>query len=575
MLNKEIMDRWQQWVSSPIFDNEIKQELKNLSEEEIYDRFYCNLEFGTSGIRGIMGAGTNRMNVYLVRRLSYSLGQAITSGLFEKGEVSFLGTIVQGDKTVSPAERGVVIAYDSRKYSDRFALEAALALAAQGIRTYLFDSLRPTPELSFAVRHLGAAAGVMITASHNPKEYNGYKVYGQDGAQIDPEQAAVITEILNSCPWNVPRISIQEAISRGLLEYIGEKIDDDYQQCIQTEMLRPQLTCEHGQELSIVYTPLHGTGYIPVSRILAHMGFSCVIPVREQMQLDTEFSTVPVPNPEDPEAWNIALKYGEEHKADLILATDPDADRLGVQCRLSDGSYYHFTGNQVGILMTNYILETLQCNGQLPDDGVIIQNTVSTAFTSKLACEYGVEQRIVPVGFKFIGEQIKKMETTGNGTFLFGFEESIGYLKGTYTRDKDAVLAAALVAEAALFYKVRFGKNLYQVLQELFEKHGCFLDQQVSIKFEGAAGKEKIRKILRTLEEDSKSLIGSQRVVRRYRDGKMVCIELEHGGFIKGRPSGTEPKVRLYFCIGSNNGECAHVELEQIKNEILELINKV
>lgn len=562
MLNKDIMDRWQQWVTSPIFDDEIKQELSILPEEEIYDRFYCDLEFGTSGVRGLLGAGTNRMNIYLVRRLSYSLGQAILSGRFSEA-------------ADSPAECGVVIAYDSRRYSTRFALETALVLAAQGIRAYLFDDLRPTPELSFAVRHLGAVAGVMITASHNPKEYNGYKVYGMDGAQIGPEQAAVVTEILNNTSWDIPRLSLGEALSRGLLEYIGGKVDAEYLRCVHEEMLQPQMTRDHSSDLSIIYTPLHGAGRIHVNEILRRMGFSCVIPVTEQFQSDSEFSTVPVPNPEDSEAWRLALKYGANHEADLLLATDPDADRLGVQCRLDDGRYYHFTGNQIGILLTNYIIEVLRSSERLPDDGVIIQNAVSTAFTRRLASEYNIEQRIVPVGFKFIGEQIKEMEASNKGTFLFGFEESIGYLKGTYTRDKDAVLAAALVAEAALYYKVRFGKNLYQVLQALFDRYGCFLDQQVSLKFDGAAGKKKIQDILRIIEEDSKSMIGSQKVVRRYSEGKMVCIELENGGFIKGRPSGTEPKVRFYFCIGSDTNECAYAEMEQVKKEILDLISEV
>lgn len=561
MLNKEIMERWQQWITSPVFDKEIKEELEGLSEEEIYDRFYCDLEFGTSGVRGILGAGTNRMNVYWIRRLSCSLGNAILSGKFGRGEA------------VSAVD-GVVIAYDPRRYSARFALETAQVLAAQGIKTYLFDDLRPTPELSFAVRHLGAAAGVMITASHNPKEYNGYKVYGPDGAQIDPEQAEAITEILKTCPWNVPMIPAEEAVLRGLLEYVGGQIDDEYLRCVENEMLQPQMTREYGKELSIVYTPLHGAGCLPVNKLLKNMGFSCVIPVTEQFRPDTEFSTVPVPNPEEPAAWDSALKYGAEHGADLMLATDPDSDRLGVQCLTVDGSYHHFTGNQIGILLTNYILEILNISGRLPDDGVVIQNVVSTALTCKLLNEYNIEHRIVPVGFKFIGEQIKEMEASGKGTFLFGFEESIGYLKGTYTRDKDAVLAAALVAEAALYYKIRFGKNLYQILQEIFGKYGCFLDQQVSLKFEGVAGKNQIRDILGIIEKDSKPMIGGQKVIRRYRDGKMVCIELENGGFIKGRPSGTEPKVRFYFCIGSDTHEHAIAELDQIKNEILELIDK-
>ena len=554
MLDKEIRDRYQYWIESPIFDNEIKQELADLTEEEIYDRFYCDLEFGTSGVRGVLGAGTNRMNIYLIRRLSWSLGQVLL-------------------KKEGAAEKGVVIACDSRRFSDEFARETAQVLAALGIKAYLFESLRPTPELSFAVRHLNAAAGVMITASHNPKEYNGYKVYGEDGAQLAPAYADEITAVLEGCSWDIPEISTDEASAAGLLIIVGEEVDKAYLNCVKKELLQPQMAEEKGGELKILFTPLHGTGRLLVQQVMDSAGFKNVFTVPEQEMPDTEFSTVDSPNPEDSGAWGPALKYACEKIAELLLATDPDADRLGVQCRMDSGEYYHFTGNQIGILLTNYILETLQENGNLPEDGVIIQNVVSTAFTSRLAQQYGVEQRIVPVGFKFIGEQIKEMERTGKGTFLFGFEESIGYLKGTYTRDKDAVLAALLTAEAALHYKVRYGKSLYQVLQELFSKYGCFLDQQVSLKFEGATGKRRIKEILEILENDNSEAIGGQNVRKRYRDGKMVCIELENGGFIKGRPSGTEPKARLYFCIGNDTSDCAYKDMETIKKEILKIID--
>lgn len=555
-LDKEIRDRYKFWMESPIFDNEIKMELENLSDEEIHDRFYCDLEFGTSGVRGVLGAGTNRMNRYLVRRLSWSLGRVLLtdSGADRIGNCS------------------VVIAYDSRRYSDEFALETALVLAAQGIKVYLFESLRPTPELSFAVRHLGAAAGVMITASHNPKEYNGYKVYGSDGAQLAPAYADEVTAVLAGCPWEVPVISRSEAEAADLLKIIGEEVDAEYLDCVQSELLQPELTSEHGKDLKIVFTPLHGTGAVPVQQVLNEAGFTDVIRVHEQELADTEFSTVVSPNPEDSGAWDLAISYACESGAELLLASDPDADRLGVQCKISDGKYHHFTGNQIGILLTNYILNVLQENGGLPQDGVIMQNVVSTAMTGQLAAAYGVEQRIVNVGFKFIGEQIREMEASGCGTFLFGFEESIGYLKGTYARDKDAVLAAALVAEAALHYKVKQGKDLYQVLQDLFDEYGCFVDQQVALKFEGAAGKEKIRRMLETLETETPDVLAGQKVTGRYRDGNMVCIDLENGGFIKGRPSGTEPKVRLYFCIGSADKSCAFADMERIKKEILELI---
>lgn len=557
MLDKEIRDKCRYWLESPIFDNEIKQELEGLSEDEIYDRFYCDLEFGTSGVRGVLGAGTNRMNRYLVRRLSRSLGQVLLS---------------DGGDCADCSDCSVVVACDPRKFSYEFAVETACVLAAQGIKVYLFESLRPTPELSFTVRHLGCAAGVMITASHNPKEYNGYKVYGKDGAQLAPFYADKITEVLEDCPWEVEAMPYDEAVASGMVKLIGSEVDEVYCKCVLGEMLQPQLAAEHGGELKIVFTPLHGAGAAPVQQVLEEAGFTDVIKVREQEMPDAEFSTVDSPNPEDTGAWEPALSCARQCGAELLLATDPDADRLGVQCLTADGSYYHFTGNQIGVLLTNYILEVLAAAGDLPDDGVIVQNVVSTAMTQKLAAAYGVEQRIVGVGFKFIGEQIKLMEESGKGTFLFGFEESIGYLKGTYTRDKDAVLAAALVAEAALHYKVRYGKDLHMVLQDLFDKYGCFVDEQVGLKFEGAAGKQKILSILDLLENDTAEFVGGQRVARRGRDGKMVCIEMENGGFIKARPSGTEPKLRMYFCIGSEGAGCAYSELEQAKKEILELI---
>lgn len=557
MLEKEIMEKYQYWTDSPVFDDNIKEELAGLSEDEIYDRFYCDLEFGTSGVRGVLGAGTNRMNKYLIRRLSRSLGKVLLS---------------EGGDCADCSECSVVIACDSRRFSSGFVEETAGVLAAQGIKVYVFETLRPTPELSFAVRHLGCAAGVMITASHNPKEYNGYKVYGKDGAQLAPAYADKITEVLEDCPWNVEAMPYDEAVSAGLVEIIGEEVDAAYRRCIHDEMLQPELTAQHGSRLRIVFTPLHGAGAVPVQQVLAEAGFTDVIKVCEQEEPDTEFSTVESPNPEDAGAWELALEYARECGADLLLATDPDADRLGVQCLKANGGYYHFTGNQIGVLLINYILEALSERGELPSDGVIVQNVVSTAMTEKLIAAYGAERRIVPVGFKFIGKQIRAMEESGRGTFLFGFEESIGYLKGTYARDKDAVIAAALVAEAALYYKVKHGKSLYAVLHELFDKYGCFVDEQVALVFEGAAGRQKITELLEVLEKETPDVIAGQKVVHRYRDGSMVCINLENGGFIKGRPSGTEPKVRIYFCIGSADQTCAYAELEQAKQEIMGLI---
>lgn len=548
-----IMKRYQEWLTSSVFDETIKNELTGLSQAEIQDRFYCDLEFGTSGMRGVLGAGTNRMNVYLVRRLSWSLGQAILEGSPEA------------------ADRGVAIAYDSRRFSEEFALETALVLGALGIKAYLFESLRPTPELSFAVRHLQAAAGVMITASHNPKEYNGYKVYGSDGGQIPPQMAEVITSFLQNCDWDVNRLTREEALEQGLLEYIGADIDAEYLKCVQAEMLQPSLTRRHGGQLQIVYTPLHGAGRAATEKILADMGFSHVTIVEAQAQPDTEFSTVASPNPEDSGAWDLSLELASSLEAELLLATDPDSDRMGVQCRKKDGSFHHFTGNQAGILLANYIMET----SQLPHDAVLVQNVVSTAFTAKLAAHFGVEQRIVPVGFKFVGEQIKEMEAGGPGTFLFGFEESIGYLKGTYTRDKDAVLAAALMAEAALYYKVVHGKTLHDVLLDLFDRFGYYLDEQVSLTLQGMEGKQRMAAIMEGLPQICCNSLAGQKVVSCRMQGKLFAMEFENGGFIKARPSGTEPKIRFYFCIGAETEAAAAADLKQMKKELFDIVDRI
>ena len=551
-MNQEIRDRYNHWLESPVFDETTKYELTGLSEEEIIDRFYTELTFGTSGVRGKLGAGTNRMNIYLIRRLSWSLGQALIAE--------------------DAADRGVVIAHDSRSFSEEFALETALVLGALGIKSYLFVGLRPTPELSFAVRHLEAAAGVMITASHNPKEYNGYKVYWEDGGQIPPQQADTITHFLKECPWDVPVLTDGEALENGVLEYIDSYTDEAYQQCIINEMLNPELSRDHGSQLDIVYTPLHGAGRASVQQVLTDLGYSQVTTIAAQAEPDPGFSTVPSPNPEDEGAWKLSLKAAAEHHSDLLLATDPDSDRLGVQCRRPDGTYYHFTGNQVGILLTNYILETLSSRGQLPEDGVVINNIVSTAMTRKITDTYGIEHRLVNVGFKFIGEQIKNMEESGKGTFLFGFEESIGYLKGTYCRDKDAVLAAALTAEAALYYKINCGKTLYEVLMDLYEKHGYFVDRQESLVLEGMEGKQRMAEILEVLRSDIRPEIGGLKVADRTFEKGLFTLTFENCGFIKARPSGTEPKIRFYFCICGDSMEHATATLKQAKEELYNLI---
>lgn len=573
MLNNEIKTRYEEWLNSPYFDKDTKTELADLTDEkEIEDRFYCDLEFGTGGMRGMLGAGTNRMNLYLIRKLTFSFGQVIR------------------DHGQEAMDRGVAIAYDSRRRSDAFALETALVLAACGIRSYLFDSLRSTPELSFTVRDKKAIAGVMITASHNPKEYNGYKVYWEDGAQLPPDQADKIMEKMEGCGWDIPVLTKDEAISKGLLEIIGEETDARYLSCVRQQLLHPEMDQEQGGSLSIVYTPLHGAGRVFVERILSENGFTNVFTVPEQAMPDTEFSTVKVPNPEDEGAWDLALSYARQQNAELLLATDPDSDRLGVQCRDSEGIYHHLTGNQVGIILAYYIMDSLKTEKRFPQDGILLQSVVSTALTEKLAAGMEVPLIKVPVGFKFIGEQIKKMEGSGKGSFLFGFEESLGYLKGTYARDKDAILGAALVAEAALYYKRTEGKTLIQVLEDLFKAYGYFLDEQVACTLMGKDGKERIGQIMNLLKKDNRTELGGEKIASReyYGDGiqvkngqtlplvfpkvNIMGLTFENGGFIKARPSGTEPKIRFYFCIPGESKEDALEKLKITKDDFFKKI---
>ncbi len=576
MLDKKIQRRYAEWMESPIFDENTKAELAAIEDEkEIEDRFYCDLSFGTSGMRGKLGAGTNRMNLYLIRKLSQSLGQVIC----DCGSLAL--------------ERGVVIAFDSRRFSYEFALETSHVQAASKVRTNLFESLRPTPELSFSVRYNNAIAGVMITASHNPKEYNGYKVYWEDGAQISPEQAQKIADKMEECSWDVPSLSQKEALSCGLLQILGKETDICYLNCVSEQMLQKDLDRQYGKDLCIVYTPLHGAGRSFVEHILKENGFSNVMTVPEQSLPDPSFSSAKSPNPEEADAWILARKYAIQTNADLLIATDPDSDRLGVQCKDENGGYYHLTGNQTGILLSHYIALCLKEKNQLNKDCVLIQSIVSTAFTQNWAEQQGLRLLHVPVGFKFIGKEINKLEETKCGTFFFGFEESLGYLRGTYTRDKDAVLGAALIAEAALYFKIKEGKTLLQVLEELFSQYGYFLDEQVSYTLEGKAGKKKIYEIMQYLESDTRTVLGGQKVTCReyYEKGigltegrsfelhfpkiNILGITFENGGFIKARPSGTEPKIRFYFCIAGTTKSHAEENLAQIKAQFFRPIENL
>lgn len=585
MLSEAIMARYQEWLDAEWCDAAAKAELQALreNEKELEDRFYCDLEFGTGGMRGLLGAGTNRMNVYLIRRLTQALADCIS----EHGEAA--------------KARGVAISYDSRRFSREFARETALVLAANGIKAYLFSELRPTPTLSFAVREKHAIAGVMVTASHNPKEYNGYKVYWEDGGQLPPEQADVIVaKMQQRDSWQIAVADQQQALDQGLLEMLGPELDDAYAAKVREQMLNRQLSAARGGSLNLVYTPLHGTGAKLVERILRENGFSSLHMVSEQAVPDTEFHTVAVPNPEEADAWRLAEKLAAQLESagagqvDLLLATDPDADRLGVCCRKPEGGYQRLTGNQVGVLLAYYVIKQAQAAGSLPADGMVIKSIVSTALANKVVAGLGVTVKDVPVGFKYIGEQIKLMEESGRGTFLLGFEESLGYLKGTYARDKDAVLAAALVAEAALYYKENLHMSLLDVLQAIYDKFGYYLDTQVACTLSGIDGREQIAEIMRILRADQRAAIGGLPVVRReyferaevweqtdnavkpldFPQVDMLGFGFADGGFIRVRPSGTEPKIRFYFCIAGADEADAQARVQAIKQDFFQPLSQ-
>ncbi len=575
MDNSRVMQSYKHWTESDCFSEQTKAELLAITDQkEITDRFYRDLEFGTAGLRGILAAGSNRMNNYVVRRAS----KAIADLLCRLGD--------------SAKQRGVVIAYDSRNFSREFAEQSAAVLAHNGVKVYLFDDLRPVPELSFALRHKGAMAGIVITASHNPKQYNGYKVYWEDGAQLPPDEADEVARKIAQLPWHTESADLKAAIDSGMVEIIGEQVDDVYIDQVYHQMLNLSLSESRGSELSVIYTPIHGTGLVPVERILKKTGFSDLRIVSEQAAPNGDFPTVKSPNPEDDGAFDMALAYAKTRPADILLATDPDADRLGV-CVLGPGGQYHrLTGNQLGVILQNYIIDSMSELGTLPSDAIIIKSVVSTALADKLAQGRGVALKNVPVGFKFIGECIKEMEQSGKGSFIWGFEESLGYLKGTYARDKDAVLAAALTAEAALYYKLR-QKTLVDVLEGIFEQYGFFLDNQVAYSFGGISGLEKIAEIMRTLSLDRRTVIGGKKVLSfdSYATGERIVggtaqpldfpkinlwgLTFEDGSFIKARPSGTEPKIRFYFCISGKDRGQAENFLKDIESDYLSIIKDI
>ena len=575
--------KYREWLEGPRYDEASKKELQEIAgnAEEIHDRFYKDLEFGTGGLRGIIGAGTNRMNIYTVRRATQGLANYI---LKEKGE-----------------EKGAVIAYDSRRMSPEFSMEAALVLCANGIRTYRFTSLRPTPELSFALRHLHCKAGIVITASHNPREYNGYKVYWEDGAQITPPHDKNIMDEVNLVggPDTVKTMSEKEAREQGLLTDIGQEIDDAYIAAVKSLSIHPEIIREQAENLKIVYTPLHGTGNIPVRRVLKELGFAHVSVVPEQENPEGgEFPTVGYPNPEDPAAWKLALAQAVLEDADIVMATDPDADRLGIWVKdpsadpsEKDGykRYKSFTGNMSGMLIAEYICRELTLEGRMPEKPALVETIVTTDMAKPLAAYWHLDLIEVLTGFKYIGEQIRLFEETGSHNYVFGLEESYGCLAGTHARDKDACSAVMMLAECAAFYKSQ-GKTLIDAMRELYEKFGWYKEGLTSVTMKGEDGAAGIAKLMEKLREAPAAMPGGEKIlaVRDYRSGirkecsgrsekislpvsNVLYYELEDGAWCCARPSGTEPKIKFYYGVKGRSGQDADQRLERLKTGLLHM----
>lgn len=570
---------YESWLSNPYFDEATKAELKGIAndEKEIEERFYTELEFGTAGLRGIIGAGTNRMNVYTVRKATQGLANYICKG---NGQA-----------------KGVAIAYDSRRMSPEFADVAALCLAANGIRAYVFESLRPTPELSYAVRKLGCIAGINITASHNPPEYNGYKVYWEDGAQITPpHDTGIMSEVKNVTDFaTVKTMSLEEAKAAGLYEVIGANIDDPYIAELKKLVLRQDCIDQVAADMKIVYTPLHGTGNIPVRRVLKELGFQNVYVVPEQELPDGEFPTVSYPNPEAAEAFELGLALGNKVDADLILATDPDADRLGVYVKDSKtGEYHSLTGNMSGCLIGDYVIGQRKEKFGLPEDGAFIRSIVSTNMADAIAAYYGIELIEVLTGFKFIGQKILEFENTGKGTYLFGMEESYGCLTGTYARDKDAIVASMTLCEAAAYYKTK-NMTLWDAMLAMYDKYGYYKDDVTAITLKGIEGLAKIQEIMNTLRENAPAEIGAYKVtkVRDYKNNTITDVatgavsetglpssnvlyyEMTDGAWVCVRPSGTEPKVKFYLGVKGTSLEDADVKSASLSKEVHAMIEKM
>ncbi len=565
--NNDHTAAYEAWLNDDLIDDATKEELRGIAgqEKEIADRFYRELEFGTGGLRGVMGAGTNRLNAYTVGKAT----QGLANWLLSKGE----------------ATPSAVIAHDSRNYSPEFALDSALVLAGNGIKTYLFKSLRPTPQLSFAVRALGASSGIVITASHNPPEYNGYKAYGSDGCQLIPEDAEQVIAAIAAIEGfgEVKRLSREEAEQRGLLVWLDEAADRDYVQTVVAQSLNSDLLKgELGERFSVVFTPLHGTGNLPVREALEGAGFRNVNVVAEQEQPDGYFSTVKSPNPEEREAFTLAIELAKKVNADIIVGTDPDADRMGAVVRNSEGEYVVLTGNQSGALMVYYVLTMLKEQGRLPDNGVVIKTIVTSEMGADIAASFGVDVENTLTGFKYIGEKMTAYEKTGDKSFLFGYEESYGYLTGTYARDKDAIVAALLICEAAAYYSSQ-GKTLYDVLLELYGEFGAYLEGQESRTMKGLDGAQQIQGIMNDWRSHPPVEIGGVKVaevldysagLQGLRPENVLKYKLEDGSWFCLRPSGTEPKIKVYFAVKQESPAAAEKALQALKSSVMSRVDR-
>ena len=570
------LEEYKKWCEDPSFDEETRKELLSIkdNEEEIEDRFYKELEFGTAGLRGVIGMGTNRMNKYTVGKAT----QGLANYILEQGT----------------QDKGVAISYDSRRKSDEFSLQTALILNANGIKTYLFESLRPVPELSFAVRELGCTAGIMITASHNPPKYNGYKVYWDDGSQIiAPRDKEIINKVRAISDFSeIKSISKEEAIEKGLFHVVGKEMDDKYIEVLKNHILNPEIVKEQGKDLKIVYTPLHGTGNTIVERLLGELGFKNVYVVPEQAMPDGNFPTVDYPNPEDKKAFKLALELAKKVDADVVLATDPDADRLGIYAKDSKtGEYMSYTGNMSALLIAEYRISQMKEKNILPADGLFITTVVSSDLAKAIAKNYNLEVAEVLTGFKHIGAVMKKAEETKSNTYIFGFEESYGCLIGDYARDKDGIAAVMSLCEAAAYYRAN-GMTLWDQMINIYEKYGYYKEDQVSIVLEGSEGAEKIKEMMTTMRNKDVNQIGNYKVLT-FKDidrdyvkdmltgeesktglpkSNVLYYALENDAWCAVRPSGTEPKIKLYFGVKGKCDRCAIEELESLKEEMVKLV---